>query len=679
MNRGGSRLWWRDSKPYSDDVADLVSASIAGSLEHRRVHIDEHAAFAWMLERERYMERGTVQAVPPFVGRRFGWLGSEIPPSINIFRSVLDTLLSWLFADPPALDISTPHMSGGERRMNQRRSRALDGTMNSREARAKVRRVAQDGLLKGFSAMWPRLRCGKVYYQRLHYFQVLFDPYDARTGEPTHMHVVELVDRSGLLAWYRRLDGIPNHKARIKMIEDMPRVEQLLGRADSTYSAVGSYVSPYETELTQTGTYNGSDQIRLLHSWRLATEPGADDGRYAITVHGDTQPLANSEPLSPGLPRSVTVLDRPFTRTTFPVCWWSPFPADEGVNGTGFGHLLEHWQEAIDRSFFKLQRALDLYGHIKYMVPRGSIAATSLPALLAQGITVVEVDGTAEPQIFDPQVLRSEDINWIVRCLEWSQAPYGVNQMLATGQSQLGANAPYIALVEEEDRQTERLANVWEQFQDFRCRLGTETFNLLADSVEVYPKLTASWRDKSGHRLYMPWKALLPHETWIVEPELTGSLGRTRKGRLAKILDAASRQILDPKLAKDALLNDPAIRHLARLETAGYRLVERQLEELIDPKGDHDLAVVDEDTPLDIAKTYVEAYIYLLKAEVGKMTSAEQDTLERLRSYKLAVTNRLAKEAAKQAPLPPGAPGGIGPQGEIQLPPSAMGVVPGAA
>lgn len=640
---------WYEEKAYSDNVARRITDLMTALGRHREYRIAEIAALAWCYERDRWIARHSRGAapIPQAVIDRCQWLGGtdKVPPQLNLVKSAVDTLLAWLMTDLPALDVLADGARFEDRRQIEARSLALASTFDNPEAKAAYRRIGRDGLLKGFGAVWPRIRAGRLEHRRLHWHQIITDPCDARDSEPTWCGVVEMIDRRHFLAWYRGLTKleIPSHDARRRLIEALPRLSR---NANGIAMDSVAWLGPYDWELQHAGLADVTDRLQIVHLWMPSTAPGASDGRYVCLAYGGGAAFDAGRQLNPA--EAIVCIDKTFERTTLPVCWWSPFPADEGIDGCGLGQVFLPWQESADRSLFKIQRTMDKYGHAKVIVQKGAIQ--NIESFLQAGITIVPVDGWDEkPQLVQPNALSQEDLVWIDRCMSMAKSVHGINDMMSQGLSQRGAGASGVAMLEETERQLDRVNDVREEMEGFYIRTGRETLHAIDDACAADPSFAARYRDRNGEWQQRAWRDIIGmHQDYQIRTEAAGPLGRTRSGRLAKTLDLAQRGLMDPQLAADALMSSPDVRAMARLETADMRLVEAQLTELADPSGDHSWAMPDADTPLELAVRMSTRMIALARAQ-----GAEEETIMRLREYKRSAEAQLADMQATLAPPQP--------------------------
>jgi hypothetical protein len=638
--------WWKVPASKPDEVLNAVRHSLNTQNSWRTTTLSERYRIIWGYERDRWFQRwGTagraLAHAPSSIQRDYAWLESATSvPSPNIVRSSTDSVVSATLAETPPVAVQASGATFEDQWSIEEFESALNALFNTPESEAAERKIARDGILTG----WAHAMCtndrGRLIVERLLPWQVAIDPYDARDGRPLSCSVSKFEDRAGLLAWLDAFEGVQPRMGTIR--EQIEKMDAVPARSSSDGDQTNW--TTYDWELTLAGTREDADRLLATHSWRAASADGREDGRYVLTVGSGDEGSA------------ILVLDMPFKRARIPVETFAPMPMDEGIWGAGLGHLIVPWQEALDRAFFKVQRALDKYGHIRIVVPAGSVSGATKAAMSTQGVTIIETDTSLPngvPQIYDPQVVRKEDLEHIERILNLSQTTYGINAMMSRGASQLGANASGQALQEEHYRSLDRWSDVVKNWQEFRLRLAEQMLWLVDDVLQTNKKFAASY-EYLGRPIRRSWSDLTKlRQDKNIALELRGEAALGRGGRTARIQEWASQGLLDPAIAKEALLSTPDLRKAARDALAPIRLVEWQLRMIVENDNRWD-AQPDADTPRDLAIQRVTSMIQRARVE-----GAKAETVERLRDYRYAAqalpTAQVALPPMAGAPAAPGA------------------------
>lgn len=655
MDQKAEPRWWKVPRGETDRLLDAVKLSLDTNNSWRTTTLSERYRIMWGYERDRWFQRWSsagraLSQAPSAVKKAYNWLsGATSVPSPNIMRSTTDTVVSFVIADTPPVAVQASGASFEDQWSIEEFEAALNSLFNTPESEAAERKIGRDGILTGWAYAMCTNDLGKLKVERLLPWQVSIDPYDARDGNPRSCSVMKYEDRDGLLAWLDAFADQPNIEKIREKIESMDAIAaRSMGDGDQ------NDWSTYDWELTLAGTREDADRLLVVHSWRAASAEGREDGRYVLTVSG-------------GDHASILVLDVPFKRARIPVETFAPMPMDEGIWGTGLGHLMIPWQEALDRSMFKIQRCLDKYGHIRIVVPAGSMSGPQKVAMSTAGVTIIETDTALPngvPQIYDPQVVRKEDLDHVQRILEMSQTTYGINSMMTHGASQLGANASGQALQDEHYRSLDRWSDVVKNWQEFRIRLAQQMLWLVDDVLQYDKKFAASY-EYLGRPKRRSWQDLTKlQQSKNISLELRGSAALGRGGRTARLQEWASQGLVPPEIAKEALLSTPDLRKAARDALAPIRLVEWQLRTVVETAEWWE-AQPDADTPLDLAIQRATSMIQRARVE-----GAKPETLERLREYRLQAQNEQAKQQPPPLTEAPGMPlGGAVPGPAAAIPP----------
>jgi hypothetical protein len=271
------------------------------------------------------------------------------------------------------------------------------------------------------------------------------------------------------------------------------------------------------------------------------------------------------------------------------------------------------------------------------------------------------VAGMNAPQVIAPNAFRTDHLQWTDVLRRRVQEDSGLGQVIVNGASQLGAGASGVAQVEEEQRQTDRVSDVYERWSAMRLATGERTIEAIEDAIVIDKDFEASFMDKDGSWKRMPWSKLHRlNEQYQVTLEPTGALGRSRAGRLQKALELAAQNLIPPEIVKRMLLDSPDLRAAGRASgLSAEDRVTKILAELSSDDGNHEQSV-DDDLNLPVALTFTNVAI-----DEAHNAGAKTETIDRLRRFKLAVAKRLEKQAADEAakmapPMLPGAqPGAI--------------------
>lgn len=641
------RPWWRLEK-YSEDLAPTLHRMFTRTSNYHGRRLRNAAAAMWAYERDLY----EFDNYPAGLRDAFSWAGDDWykkSPKSNEIKKTVDAATAWLFADQPRIEVRANGAPFEMRRVLEERSLALDQTVDSVPARITFMDVGRDGWLTGFAALRPVHHEERIEFRRLQAHQLWWDPVDAADGKPWMMACVERWDRTALAAWYRDLDRAVLGISKDKHVAKLAGIDEIRAVGGDWFYGGDAYMPPYEWALRSDGIWaEASDQVLVVHLWRRSTtsKDGKADGRYVMLVSG------------PQGRDGRVLIDAPYGRRDLPIVWWSPYPSPSGgITGIGLAHTLMGHQKAMDLSNHRIQQHLDELGMSKVLVDVTAGMDDKQIAAMAEkyGIAVVKVAGMNAPQVVAPNAFRTDHLQWTDVLRRRVQEDSGLGQVIVNGASQLGAGASGVAQVEEEQRQTDRVSDVYERWSAMRLATGERTIEAIEDAILIDKDFEASFMDADGSWKRMPWSKLHRlNEQYQVTLEPTGALGRSRAGRLQKALELAAQNLIPPEIVKRMLLDSPDLRAAGRASgLSAEDRVTKILAELSSDDGNHEQAV-DDDLNLPVALTFTNVAI-----DEAHNAGAKTETIDRLRRFKLAVAKRLEKQAADEAAkmAPPALPG----------------------
>jgi hypothetical protein len=671
-----SRPWWLYPRNAADVSIRLQQVFGATSRFHER-RLQDAAASLWLYEADKY-RGGTV---PNFVrsAEYCEWWGEDWYKGnarSNLVKLNTDSATAALFSDQPRLQVRSNGAPFELRDLVEDRSLALDATVDSDPAQRVLQDCGRDGWLGGWGSVLPMQGRDRIVYKRLQAHQCWWDPVDAQDGDPWAFCVAEIRDRTDLLAWYDGLDvgrlGLPQnqHRAKLRAIEEIPACggDWLYGRS--------AYETPYQWAMQREGTTAESDHVLVLHAWRRSTtsDPERADGRYVMLVGGEK------------FAGPLLLVDMPYMWTRLPVCWWSPYPAPSGgITGIGFAHILRGHQRALDHSDAEGQNNIDQLGYTKILVDAKSASSNKrvLQEFADPSISVVAVPNLQAPIVVQPQAVHEGHLSWSREMRSRAAEDSGLPGVIQSGQTQRGAGASAVSMVEESDRATDRLSDTYKRWCSMRISVGERTLEVIDDALALDADFRATFTDRHGRRRREPWSKLRQlKDDYEIALEETGVLGASRAGRILRALDLGAKGFLDPELVRDMVESSPDIRAATELDSAPRMLIFEQLAELVKPDGRHDWAMeIDADLDLPLALNLATKVI-----NNARSRDAEPDTVLRLQKYKAAVRAALdeveaeATARAQAAQLGPGQSVagllGPGPTDAALVPDPVSGVLP---
>ena len=633
MSYTPSRPWY-EAPQYDMQICKSLDGIVQATQNFRQRLIRSMYIYEWAYERDKFINAAGLLDVPRWLTHIDGW-SEDTSPNENIIKSRVDALVSLLMTEQPAVEVRVSGASFEAARAGRARSNALNALFNEDGARLQLQKIGRSALIAGVCFCRPVVRNGKVKLARIRLDQVTWDPYDARHDEgPSFIAVDEYIDRRILKSWLqssnlsaRRKAWALKHVDKASAAEPMPPYE---------------LQSPYDWLLNSTRMSNATDRIHVRHAWKAASAVDANDGRYVCMLVGRT--VTRDQFVVGQMPAAV-LIDREFARTTLPVVPFSPWPPEEGLVGVGFAGQLWQTQKELDYHWGRVSETSRTLGWPKVVTPENVTEGTT-EEFATQGITLLSGPVGDVPVVIQPSDGKlQQDLAYISNLKESTAMTVGINQVLAGGQTQLGAGTSGVALQEEADRQVDRMSDVYENWSAFRLGVARELLHAIEDAVRMDGAFKSSWRTDAGTWRDHDWEDLSrPTEMYDLGLEEAGELARTRSGRMATIIAQAEQGNLDPADVRRALLSTPDLRRLGELALAGRRRIESDLDELVKPDGDHGV-MPDPDYDLPLAIRLSQDMINLAATE-----GAQPDTLIRLAEYRRAA-QALEQQATAAAQL----------------------------
>lgn len=196
----------------------------------------------------------------------------------NVIQSVVSTLVSKIGANKAKASIIS---RGGDFSVflkSRQLDRFLWAEFTHHEIHRKLARCFKDACIYGTGFLKIDMDEDEIYCERVHPSEMVIDQRECVSNEqPLQYHQRKLVSKLWLKKTYAR-KGMKNYK-------DIARKIDALDEKDSKYS---NYMS------------QGTKQVLIVESWKMATRQGAADGRHSICIE------------------NYTLLDEPYTRSRPP-------------------------------------------------------------------------------------------------------------------------------------------------------------------------------------------------------------------------------------------------------------------------------------------------------------------------------------------------------------------------
>jgi hypothetical protein len=598
--------FWFDCDPEkgSDDVPGMVFAHVRG-LDAQMSLL--HALFAE--NASRYAGKGVFGVGGPKAIGKFTSQGQDYSVTENIVASVVDTAVSLIAANRPRPTFMTDGAEWSKQQHAKKLSKFTLGLYDQLKVYETWVRGFKDAGIQGIGAVKIIAANDKPCVERTHIDRIIVDEQEAMDCEPRQLHQRRYVDKAILKRCY-------------------PECAATIDKANTATGQLGS----------QTRT---SNLVEVMESWRLPTEEGADDGRYAVCIEGECLDFAR------------------YAKDYFPFVFFHWNQPETGWYGQGIVEPLTGLQirlNQLNRFIKKCQDTIarpDIYGAFDQRLP---------DAFFENGVGRFfrTKDGKA-PTFYTPQALNAETYNERRYIVERAFALAGVGEMTAQGKKQPGVESG-IAIREVNDIQAGRFGIQAEHFEDVHIQTAQRLTWVMKDISEAgRKKVTVAFKAKKFTET-INWSEVDPKEdVYRVDVEASSLLSRTPAGRKQDAMDLLQMGAID-KSEFLYLLDDPDLQRIQDFKNVARSYAEYAIE-----KTNEGIYVAPE--PFEDLTLAIK--LGQLARQKAKLDGAPEEILE-LHMRRIAAAQSLLEQASAPDPMAPPAPMAPG----MPMDPAMMGGAP---
>lgn len=533
---------------------------------------------------------------------------------IKLAKSMVGTMTSRISKRRPMPCISADDATWSEKRYAKRASRVLRRKMGQSTVERLCPKVVRDGLIRGTGVAKAYRDGGDVCIERIPRRELVIDPTEARYGTPRVMGQVKRVSKDVLAEMF------PKHRDAIM----------------AASSAVREEWEPFEGDLD-------TDQIEVGEGWHLPSGPNANDGDHVICYRG-------------GL-----LFREPWKRDRFPFAFFHWCPPVDGFWGTGLVEEAAPTQKEVNDTLAGMGENISAALALKVFAFRGANGMNvNKHHLKAKSPSVIEVDGQL-PQYVAPTPFNQPTLEYLKWRIQQAYEMCGISQASAAAKNPLGNQASGKALDTMYDLESDRFADVENEYAQFRVELG----QLMLDEARAIAESEDKDLEPAAWISEIDWSKIdTDSGSYHLVLEPVNFLPDSRSGKLAAVKEMADAGLLSNPMQTAALFDEPDIASANRHQLGPYRRIEKWLEDL----SNLDIPVEDlVPTPYllripGLAKDMLLGEMDMVEAEIDteRMTDDEEKVLGRFRwacnMLKSAEAELAQQEAAKAAPSPtPGA------------------------
>lgn len=591
----GSGRWWTAS---DNDIASALWGWIDRLKRHHRIQSAMDAVW-----------EAVYRDVPITVARDGSALvrRAQTDSRIKLAKSMVGTMTSRISKRRPMPCISADDASWSEKRYAKKASRVLRRKMGQSTVERLCPKVVRDGLIRGTGVAKAYRDGGDVCIERVPRREIVVDPTEARYGTPRVMGQLKRVSKDVLAEMF------PDSRPQIMEAAAATREEW----------------EPFEGDLD-------TDQVEVAEGWHLPSGPDAKDGKHVIAIRGHL------------------LLCEEWKRSRFPFAFFHWSPPVDGFWGTGLVEEAAPTQKEVNDTLAGMGENISAALALKVFVFRGANGMNvNKHHLKAKAPNVIEVDGQI-PQYVAPTPFNQAVLEYLKWRIQQAYEMCGISQASAASKNPLGSNASGKALDTMYDLESDRFADVENEYAQFRVELG----QLMLDEARAI----AECDDEDDEDAVEP-AAWIKEIDWsefdtddgdyhlVLEP--VNFLPDARSGKLAHVKELADAGLLSNPMQTAALFDEPDIAAANRYQLGPFRKLEKWIDDIANVEVPLEDCVP---TPYMLRIPGLAKEMLLGEMDMAESENAEEEVLARFRwacdMLKGAEDELAQQEAAKAAPAP---------------------------
>ena len=476
---------------------------------------------------------------------------------------------------------------------------------------------AVDALTHEGAASKVTARFGEVWIERIKFWELLFDPLDARNGWRglrTLYHSF-LIDREQLLSLFPNLDELDQGKVLSATLDDTDR---------AFYST------------------SNPDMVRVIEGWHLPSAPGAEDGRHFIGIRG------------------LTLLDEAYTYETFPIAVQYQEPPSQGICQQSFIERNINAQATLDRMTNDMADSVNTVSKSRVWAKAGTFMAE----LDDSNLKVYEYDGNEPPRVDAAIPFHPASFQFMQWMSDGITGVEGVSDMSSQGALPQGlAGASGKALIVADDTFSEQLSPFMHSRQLFYCRLGELALQVARELAAENSGYVVSIVDGKAIRRVKFKDIDIGEGNYKILVQPASYLSKSPSAKYKQLSEMRANGDIGP-IEFRKLMGVPDLEAANELDTAMQDVVDKTIYACMS-KGLEAVAQPFDDLKLIISRG-TKAY------HLARVKDLPSDRQEAVLNYVRSAYDEQQRQAATSAP-PPSPPGMPGP---APVPPMPGGPMP---
>lgn len=520
--------------------------------------------------------------------------------AFNLHKACIDTLTSKMAKNKPQPFFLTNKGNHALQKKAQGMNDFVKGVFYQNNAYLRGKRAFRDGCVWGSGIIHTYSAHNRIFFERVFPYELFVDYLEAHYGQESTLtlHRVKNIDRTTLMSLY-------------------PKKTKEISQLGLTSEAISG------------SNRSVSDTVMVIESFRLPSEPGADDGVHCITAQG--------------LVLFVERWDRP----RFPFAVFRYSDPLHGFWGNSLSEELMPIQVELNRVLMSIQRSLYMMGTYKILVHNGSkIVDSHFDNRIG---TIIKWAGEIAPSYITPPAVQPEIYQQVVSLKAMGYEQSGISALSASSQKPAGLNSG-VAMREYHDIEADRFQVVGQNYEDLFIDLAQLSVDEARCIYGESKKLSVQVPGKDFIKT-IDWKKVnMEEDQYLLQCFPVSKLPSEPAGRLQTIQELMQGGFIDQAVGR-RLLDFPDLSAEETLANAQLDYAHDVLDDIIEgaeyspPEPDDNLQIM-----LKLAIEYLA---------VGKRDNLPAERIQALRNFIKQVSNMMsAGAAAQQQPALPPAGGG---------------------
>lgn len=453
-------------------------------------------------------------------------------PQINIIQVCANTLVSKIGKSAPKATFLT---SDGDFD-KQQEAKKLTAFSSGQFYRSKTYEASKKALLDatviGSGFVKNYIKDKEIVSERVLPLELIADDKDAIYGAPRALYQKKLISKEVLKA------AFPAFKAQIEECKS----------SDTFYGLT---------------SYNAGEKpmLSVIEAWHLPSSKTAGDGRHFIGI------------------ANATFVFEEYKKDYFPFSKLDYQKQITGFWGEGAAKLIMGIQLDLNKCLRRMSQSIHLMS-----IPRVLYEVSS--KIVKQHFnndvgSMIGYSGTP-PSFINPQSIAQDLTQYVQFLIQSAFQEIGLSQLSASSQKPAGLNSQ-VALREYNDIETERFAAFAGEWENFHMDIARQQIDLAKDLAQMNPGYGV-WAKQNDGVEFVKWSDIdLKDDSYVMQVYPTALLGNTPAGRLDRISDLISLQLITPEEA-GSLLDFPDIQGVMSIKNAAYNDIMATLESLLSGK-----------------------------------------------------------------------------------------------